>query len=295
MPASYSRITHHESRTPMALLNFILNLAGLLLWVNWRAMGFKDQVPYRSTLVHTLRSAVPRQPGRWRYLAGLALLLVIRGWLYRQIGSGLNWVPHLDLHVIALPFRSDLPWRMTLFSFLSFLLTLATFHLWLLLLSVANRREPDTQSVHRLVRMNLGWIERLPSLLTMILVPVAAAGIWLALHPLLVSLRMLPAGASLSLIAEQGFIFGLAGLLTWKFLIIALLLFHLLNSYVYLGRSPIWDFASLTARNLLKPLGWFPLQVGKIDFAPTLGILLVWVAGEFAGRGLTELFRRLPL
>lgn len=279
----------------MALLNFILNLAGLLLWVNWRAMGFKDQVPYRSTLVHTLRSAAPRHPGRWRYLAGLASLLVIRGWLYRQIGSGLNWVSHLDLYVIALPFRSDLPWRMTLFSFLSFLLTLATFHLWLLLFSLANRREPDTQPVHRLIRLNLGLIERLPSLLAIILVPVAAAGIWLALHPLLVSLRMLPAGASLSLIAEQGFIFGLAGLLTWKFLIIGLLLFHLLNSYVYLGRSPILDFASLTARNLLKPLGWLPLQVGKVDFAPTLGILLVWVVGEFAGRGLTELFRRLPL
>jgi len=279
----------------MTLLNFILNLAGLLLWVNWRAMGFKDQVAYRSTLVHTLRSAAPRRPGRWRYLAGLALLLVIRGWLYRQIGSGLNWVPHLDLHVVAVPFRSDLPWRMTLFSFLSFFLTLAVFYLWLLLLSVANRREPDTQPVHRLVRLNLGFLERLPSLLTLILVPIAAAGIWLALHPLLVSLRMLPGGVSLSLIAEQGFVFGLAGLLVWKFLIIGLLLFHLLNSYVYLGRSPILDFAGLTARNLLKPLAWLPLRVGKMDFAPTLGILFVWVAGEFAGRGLAELFRRLPL
>lgn len=279
----------------MALLNFILNLAGLLLWVNWRAMGFKEHVPYRSTLVHTLRSAAPRRPGRWRYLAGLVLLLVIRGWLYQPLGSGLGWVPHLDLHVIAVPFRSDLPWRMTLFSFLSFGLTLAIFHLWLLLLSVANRGEPDSQPVQRLVRLNLGLLERLPSWLAVMLVPVAAAAIWLALHPLLVSLRMLPVGASLRLIAEQGVVFGLAGLLTWKYLISGLLLFHLLNSYVYLGRSPIWDFASLTARNLLKPLGWLPLQAGKMDFAPTLGILLVWVAGEFAGRGLTELFRRLPL
>jgi uncharacterized protein YggT (Ycf19 family) len=278
----------------MALLDFILNLAGLLLWLNWRAMGFKEHVPYRSTLVHTLKSAAPRRPGRWRYLAGLVTLLVIRGWLYGPIGSGLGWVPHLDLHVIAVPFRSDVPRRMMLFSLLSFGLTLAVFHLWLLLLSIANRHEPDSQPWQRLVRLQLGWAERMPWFGKLLLPLIGGVLIWVALQPLLVSLQMIPSGGTFRLLAEQGFVLGMAGLLTWKHLILGLLLFHLLNSYVYLGRSPLIDFASLSARNLLRPLGRLPLQVGRMDFAPTLGILLVWVAAEFVGRGLTELFRKLP-
>lgn len=279
----------------MGLLNFILNLAGLLLWVNWRAMGFKEQVPYRASLIHTLRSAAPRRPGRWRYLAGLLLLLLVRGWLYRPIGSGLSWVPHLDLQVVAVPFRSDLPWRMTLFSVLSFGLALLVFHLWLLLLSIVNRSEVESQPLQRLVRLQLGWVERLPIFVKLLLPVLGALVLWLALHPILVSFRLLPAGAPFARVAQEGVVLGLAGLLTWKYLIAGLLLFHLLNSYVYLGPSPLWDFVSLTARNLLKPLGWLPLQIGRVDFAPTLALLLVWVAAEFAGRGLQELFRRLPL
>ena len=86
----------------MSLLNFILNLIGLLLWVNWRALAFKERVPYRSTLLHTLRSAEANPERRWRYLAGLLVLLLLRAWLYGQLGSALSWVPAIDLHAIAI-------------------------------------------------------------------------------------------------------------------------------------------------------------------------------------------------
>lgn len=279
----------------MSLLNFILDLVGLLLWVNWRAMGFKEYVPYRSTLVHTLKSAAPRRPGRWRYLAGLGLLLWIRSWIYRPLGSGLDWVPHLNLQVVSIPFRSDLPWRMTLFSVLSFVLTLVIFHLWLLLFSIANRAIPDSQPLQRLVRLQLGWADRLPWPVKLSLPIVGAMALWTALHPILVALRMLPTGDTARLIVEQGAVFGLVGLLTWKYLVVGVLIFHLLNSYVHLGHSPVWEFGSLTARQLLKPLRWLPLEVGRVDFAPTLGVLLTLLLAEFAGRGLVELFRQLPL
>ena len=104
----------------MGLLHFILNVAALLLWVNWRGMGFKEYVPYRSTLIHTLRSAETRPLGRWRYLAALVGLLAVRGLLYQQVGAALKWVPVIDLGVLVVPFRSDQPWRMTLYSFLGF-------------------------------------------------------------------------------------------------------------------------------------------------------------------------------
>jgi uncharacterized protein YggT (Ycf19 family) len=58
--------------------------------------------------------------------------------------------------------------------------------------------------------------------------------------------------------------------------ILPLFLFlHLLVSYVYLGSSPVWDFISLTARNLLAPLKWLPLRTRRVDFAPLVGIVLI--------------------
>ena len=278
----------------MSLLNFILNLIGLLLWVNWRALAFKERVPYRSTLLHTLRSAEANPERRWRYLAGLLVLLLLRAWLYGQLGSALSWVPAIDLHAIAIPFRADLPWRMTFFSFLSFGGALALFYLWLLLLSVVNRAAPDTQPVQHLVRLHLGPVERWPAFVKFALPPVLALLIWLALHPLFVWHGLLPDGHGAALVAQQGIVLGVASFLSWKFLIIAMLGAQLVNSYVYLGRSPLWDFASLTARHLLQPLAWIPLRVSKVDFAPLLGIALVVAGAHFAEQGLVAVFKRLP-
>ena len=83
--------------------------------------------------------------------------------------------------------------------------------------------------------------------------------------------------------------------LAWKYLITSLLLLYLLNSYVYLGNHAFWNFLAATARNLLAPLGILPLRLGKIDFAPVLAIAAVLVASRFAERGLTILYRHLPL
>ena len=74
-----------------------------------------------------------------------------------------------------------------------------------------------------------------------------------------------------------------------------LLALHLLSTYVFLGQQPFWNFIALTGRNLLLPLRWIPLCIGKADFAPVVGIGLVFLASEFAERGLTALYERLPL
>jgi uncharacterized protein YggT (Ycf19 family) len=68
-----------------------------------------------------------------------------------------------------------------------------------------------------------------------------------------------------------------------------------LHSYVYLGHSPFLEFVNLTAKSVLRPLGFLPLRLGMVDFAPAVGIVLVWFAAELDRRMLFELFRRLPL
>ena len=68
----------------------------------------------------------------------------------------------------------------------------------------------------------------------------------------------------------------------------------LLNSYIYFGKHPFWGYVNAEARTLLSPLRTVPLQAGKADFAPVVGIALVFLAAELAGRGLVLLYEKLP-
>ena len=60
----------------MGYVDFILNLAGLLLWLNWRSVRF-DPLAKRTpaTLMGTLRPAAPKKIRRWHLLAVIAGLL----------------------------------------------------------------------------------------------------------------------------------------------------------------------------------------------------------------------------
>jgi uncharacterized protein YggT (Ycf19 family) len=88
---------------------------------------------------------------------------------------------------------------------------------------------------------------------------------------------------------------GLASYLVWKFLIGALLVLHLLGSYIYFGKNPFWKYVDATAETLLKPLSKIPLRTGKADFGPVVGIALTFLIAELAGNGLSWIYARLPL
>ena len=62
----------------MGYVDFILNLAGLLLWLNWRSVRF-DPLNQRTpaTLMGTLRPAAPQKIRRWHLLVIIAGLLPI--------------------------------------------------------------------------------------------------------------------------------------------------------------------------------------------------------------------------
>lgn len=280
----------------MSLIDFILNLAGLLLWLNWRA-GSLDQFGRGApaTLAGAIRRAEPSKARRWPFLVALALLLLLRGFLYWQIGPTVDWVPNLRLGAIALYFRSDQVGRMLLFSVTSFLFVLAIFHIWLLLLSLVNGRTADADPVQRLVRVQLGAVDRWPWPIKLLLPILVVTMLWLMLHPLLAPLTDVRPTASAAQRLEQGAIIALGAYLSWKYLIGGLLLFCLLTTYIYLGEHPIWGFVALTGRNLLRPLRYLPLQIGRVDLAPVLGIAIVFFGARFGEQGLTLLYQRLAL
>src|SRR3974377_2357714 len=139
------------------VIDFILNLAGLLLWPNWRAVRF-DHLHQTSpaTLVGTLKRSEPRRVRRGVLLAALTSLLLLRALFYWQIGSAVDWTANLKLITVAIPFRSDFPRRMMLFSILSFGVGLAVFFLWLLILSLFDRPGAESNPLHTLMRLQLG-------------------------------------------------------------------------------------------------------------------------------------------
>jgi uncharacterized protein YggT (Ycf19 family) len=107
-------------------------------------------------------------------------------------------------------------------------------------------------------------------------------------------LQVIPQPVSPAHRLEAALVIGLGGYLAWKYLAGALLALHLLNSYIYFGKHPVWAYVNAEARALLSPLRPVPLRVGKADFAPVVGIALVFLAAELAGRGLVLLYGKLP-
>jgi uncharacterized protein YggT (Ycf19 family) len=279
----------------MILIHQILNIACLLLWLSWRSMRFVPPASGSSfSLLSTLKPTEPQFAARWLYLAALIALLLIRSLFYWHVGSAVNWTPAIDLVAITLPFRSDRGLLMLLFSGLSFGLLLAGFYAWLLLISSANRAVKDTEPLQRLLRFHLSWLEHCPAIVKLLLPPLVAALLWALLNPYLASLDIIPAPASNRLLWQQAALLGLAALLIWKFLLLGLLVLHSLNSYVYLGNASFWNFVNITTRNLLGPISWLPLRIGKADFAPVLAIALVTAISTLGNQWLPKLYERLP-
>jgi uncharacterized protein YggT (Ycf19 family) len=280
----------------MPILDFILNLVGLLLWVSWRSARLDPLVTARpATLVGTVRRAEPQPWVRWQFLLGLASLLFFRAVLYWQIGPAADWTPTLNLGAITLSFRSDLFLRVLAFSVASFVLMVASFYFFLLFLSAVNGPGPEAEPVQKFVRFHLGWLDRWPWLIKLMLPFILLAGLWLLLLPLVYDLQIVPRPLSLSHRFEQAGTIGLGVYLNWKYLITGFLGLYTLSSYVFIGEHPFWGFITVSSRRMLTPFRFLPLRIGKVDFAPLIAIALTVMAAQYAERGLTALYRRLPI
>lgn len=282
--------THHALRS-MGLINFILNLAGLLLWLGWRDRR-ADELTANPTipLARTLRRLGASRFTRWKYLGGLALVLVLRAVFYYWIGSLVKWTPHLQLGVITPSFSAEHFSRVLLFSFLSFGSALATFYLSLLLLSMLNRRVADGEPLQRFVRGCLGRVERWPLVFKLVLPLVTATILWMLLSPLLVWWQVIPSVPAYGIRFRQGLLVGIGMCLVWKHVISAFLLMYFLNSYIYLGNHDLLSYSAVTARRVLAPLSRLPLRFGRMDFTPVFGMVLVYLLAELVEYWLPKIY-----
>jgi len=263
------------------VIDFILNIAGLLLWLNWRSVRldpFNRGLP--ATLAGTVRRAEPMRLKRWHFLAALAALLFIRAFIYVHIGPAVNWTPKVNLTVVMLAFplvlRSHAFFLSALaFSVISFLQILVIFYFWLLFIAIINRHETSPDALQKLLLVQLGRIARWPLLLQLLLPIVLVVALWALCHPLLLHIGVTTHVRTNTVLLAQGCVLSLILYLSLKFLLLTFLIIDLIVSYVYLGNNPVWEFIHTTSRNLLSPLKNLPLRLGRIDLAPILGIILI--------------------
>src|SRR5258708_13305561 len=220
----------------MTLINFILNIAGLLLWLNWRTVQFEPSVRNPAAwLAGTLRRAEAGSLRRWHFLLALALLLGVRALFYWQIGQAVHWTPSLHLGPITIFFRGHLLSRLLLFSALSFLLALGVFYQCLLLLSLVNNTASETDPFQKLIRAQLGFCDALPWPVKLALPAIIASLGWCLAGSLLSSLDIIPPVLSRVHRLEQAIVLGLGSYLVWKLPFGIPLALYVLDTYIYLG------------------------------------------------------------
>lgn len=301
----------------MDILDFILNLAGLLLWFGWRQTRARLVVPNAGvSLLSTLRrtDAGQRRSHLFSFLIGL---LLVRFVVYWQVGQTVDWVATLPFGLVPVSFRSRYWDYMLAYSFCSFAQALAVAYLWLAFLSLLHPKSTDNPQ-HRFVREQIGVLDRWPGALRLLLPFFLVAGAWLAISPALEWMSLLPAAKSVSHRFQQAAVHGVTFYLELRWLLVGLLLAGLVNSYVYLGRATFWTYVQTTSQVLLLPLRWIlglplaalsrltrrpwalfvgqvlTLQIGRFDLVPLVALGLLVVAGSTALRSLSELYVRLP-
>lgn len=277
----------------MSLIDFILNLAALLLWFNWRAARVDPlALATPSTLAGTLRRAGKSTFTSWHLPAVIGGLILVRAIFYWLIGDAVKWVGLLDVGVISVPFRSDRFGRMLLYSILSFGVVLAVFFIWAVILSCLQPATADANSLRGLLRSQLGRVERWPWGIKLLLPFLVISVLWWLVSWPLTYWELLPPSVSLGQRTGQAALVGIGSYLAGKFLIVGALALNLVSSYVFFGRHPFWPQLEEIARRLLVPLRFLPLRIGRFDFAPLLGIALVLLFAYGAENGIKSSLRR---
>jgi uncharacterized protein YggT (Ycf19 family) len=268
----------------MGFVDFILNIAGLLLWLNWRTTRLNAAGRKPSTLAGTLRRAESPRFKPWHLPAALCGVILLRALVYWKIGSAVNWSATLGVPPISISFRSEYFTQMLLFSILSFAVLLAAFLMWLLFLSLLARPTAELDTIRRFVHLHLGPVASWPGVMKLLLPFVLASVLWWLLTWVLVYWMVLPPISQLQRL-EQALTIGLGSYLAWKYVIVAVLLLHTVNSYVHLGNHPFWRNIHPLAQRILSLLKRLPLQLGRIDLAPLVMIALVFLLTHVVENG----------
>jgi hypothetical protein len=203
----------------------------------------------------------------------LCVLLLVRAFLLREIGSPLGWVFHLDLAVVSVPFSADQLPRMLLYSPLSFLKTVFMFHAVLAAVSCIARPVPAGGTAgwmfRRLSLAGEGW----PGWVLWPAWSLAGALLWMGASVPLQAAGLIPDVPSGERLVQAALIGGAVGRL-WLWTLAALLLLAVVNRHLYLGAHPLWAWTGAVSAGSLRWAAWIPARFGGLDLRPLAGACL---------------------
>lgn len=262
----------------MNWIHWILNIAALLLWIDWRTGRAASQPQPVISLASALRDTGRRRSRGWGSFAAFLALVLVRPFFYVNVGAAVNWTPVPSVLGVSLPFRSDIFERMAAYSTAGYLLTIGFYYGCVLFVSAVRTTAPEAEVMRRFLRAQLGWLDRWPSGLKVILPFVGAALFWAAAVPVLVWLEIAPSMPKAESLWAQAGLFGMASILAWRWFFAVLFVLHALNTYVYLGTHPAWVFLGEVGNGMLRPLQL--LRIGKLDLAPLVATAMLFTVTE---------------
>lgn len=272
----------------MTVVDFLLNLAALLIWFKWHSI-IKKAPPHPLSLAAALKPAEPVRRPHWIILICIPAIIVVRAFFYWHFGQLVEWKPRLNLAVIVIPFQTESFYQMFWFSMLSFLIFSGICYFWLCFLSAINVNEIN-DIYHRAIKFHLGKIGLMPVAIQLLFPFVVVFILWTMVSWILVRYGLLAPVSSTSKVLIQGLIISAGLILSLKHLLIAISFLYLVYSYVYLGMNPFWSYVNITGRRLLKPLRF--LRLGRIDLSPIAMIVLVWWLSELGSVWLPIFYQR---
>jgi hypothetical protein len=272
----------------MNLVDFILNLVGILLWINWRAALALKTRRAAISISGAIKREDPQPGSEWSSISWLVTMLLLRAVFYWNLGPPLKWTASLNLAPVSLPFRSDLFPLMLAYSFLSFGVALGVFFSSLLLLSCLHQKCALENPIQRFVRLQLGFWDRLPTLAKLFAPSVVSIVFWLVCSPGLRKFGILPGPASCTRVMEQALIMGWSAVLSWRGILFAILGAHILNTYLFLGNHPVWAYVDRSANLLLGPLRKW--RIGIVDFGSIFLLAVIALLSLLFSTALARLF-----
>ena len=277
---------------PMTFFNLLLDLVALILGLSVLGVGSSSPAHRAGTLLGNLKLAESRRTNTVKPLFFLLGLLMLRPLFYAPLTEVLGTVPEWSPTPASVPFRADFFSRLLMFSFISFLWTTIQFVAWMQVLCSLARGCREPGAWNRFFQETLGPLARLPLPIAILLPTWAAGSLWFLAHWPLKWAGILPAVPT-ELLAKQSAVVAVGLWISIRWLLSALLILRLINTYVYLGNHPFWDFIHQVGGVLLQPFRWIPLRFGKLDLAPLGLTALILAAAWGADRALLELYLRL--
>jgi len=221
----------------------------------------------------------------WTAVTICFLILTLRSGIYWYKALRLDWVPHLNLGVIVLPFPCYTMESVATYSFLSFALAWGISMCWGLGLTLLGGKKAAETALGKQIQAAIGWPARWPWPLR-ILIPLAIVVCgWRVLLPVLVHRSLHPP------IPQNQWMWQLAGVMG------LLCLWHLqvplpivlwtdgFRRAFLVGGTHFLDYIDQIGARLQGLWRWVPLQIGWIPLGPfvigTLFGVLLW--GEWYG------------